>query len=167
MASQLEIPHLSTGKVFRQAICDRTALGKRIEKLMESGLLVPDETVVEVVEETIAKPQYSNGYILDGFPRTLKQARSFDQTLKNRGEALDLFLSIHVPEQELIQRILHRGEGRSDDTLEKIKVRLQVYEKETAPVLEHYKNSGVLRSVDGTGSVDDIFDRIIHALPVH
>ncbi len=166
VAEHFGIVHLSTGKMFREAINEGTELGKLVKSIIDEGHLVPDQAVVDMVEETISNNNYSKGYILDGFPRTVDQAVAFDNLLERRGESLDMFISLHAPDEELIQRLLSRGEGRSDDTEEKIKTRLEVYKKDTAPVMEYYKHSGIYWAVDGTGSVDEIFQRILSALPV-
>lgn len=118
---EYDIPHLSTGEIFRSAIKNQTELGKKVSSILDAGELVPDETVVALVEEELNKPKYESGYILDGFPRTVAQAQSFDTLLAKEDVSLDAFLLLQVPEEELIQRILSRGEGRSDDTEEKVK----------------------------------------------
>ncbi len=165
IAAHFDIIHLSTGNVFRNAIREETELGVKIKNIMDAGQLVPDQTVVDLVEQTISGKDFDKGYILDGFPRTVEQAVAYDKLLARRNESLDSFLSLHVPSEELIKRMLARGEGRSDDTVEKIKVRLDVYEKETCPVINHYKKAGIFQSIDGTGSIDKIFNRILSALP--
>lgn len=165
VADHFQIIHLSTGKMFRDAINAGTELGKVVASIIDEGRLVPDQTVVDMVEETINNEEYDNGYIIDGFPRTVEQAVAFDNLLKRRNESVDAFISLYAPDSELINRLLSRGEGRSDDTEEKIKTRLEVYKKETAPVMDYYRQAGMFRSVDGTGSVDDIFNRILSALP--
>ncbi|MDG5767020.1 adenylate kinase [Balneolales bacterium ANBcel1] len=165
VARHFEITHLSTGEIFRSAMEDSTDLGMRIKDFMDSGQLVPDQTVVDVVEQTIQNEDFQNGYIIDGFPRTMEQAVAFDDLLERRNESINAFISLHVPDDELISRMLNRGEGRSDDTRDKIRFRLKVFQEETAPVLDHYQHAGILRSVDGTGTVDEIFQRILSALP--
>ncbi len=165
IADHFNIVHLSTGEMFRDAIQQGTELGRLVESIIESGQLVPDQTVVDIVEEAINNEDLKDGYVIDGFPRTVEQAVAFDDILKRRNESVDAFISLNVPDEELIKRMLSRGEGRSDDNEEKIKVRLEVYKKETAPVMEYYQQFGILRSVDGTGTVDEIFQRILSALP--
>ncbi len=157
---EFNIPQLSTGDMFRAAIRNQTELGKKVKNILDSGQLVPDETVVELVEEALNDEKYVNGYILDGFPRTVPQARAFDERLKRNGRKLNAFLSLEVPDEELMKRILSRAEGRSDDTPEKVKVRLEVYNEETAPVLNFYKQKGVFQEINGLGTVDEIFERI-------
>lgn len=154
------IPHLSTGNIFRYNIKNETDLGKKVKSILDDGKLVPDDTVVELVVDELQKPEYENGYILDGFPRTIPQAEALDQFLASKGTEIDLFLNLEVPEQELIDRILSRAEGRSDDTPEKVKTRLDVYHKETAPVLKHYTKQNKVEKIDGVGSIDNIFGRI-------
>jgi adenylate kinase len=158
--SKYGIPQLSTGEMFRSAIRDQTPLGVKVKSILDEGRLVPDETVVALVAEALEKPEYAGGYILDGFPRTVPQAQAFDTLLAEKGTSLDAFLMLTVPEDELIKRILNRGEGRTDDTPEKVKVRLDVYYKETSPVLEYYEKKGMVAFVDGLGTIDEIFDRI-------
>ncbi len=158
------IPQLSTGEMFRAAIKNETDLGKRVKSIMESGELVPDQTVVDLVAETLIDPKYDNGYILDGFPRTIAQAEAFDRILEENGNELDTFISLEVEDDELIKRIMARGEGRSDDTPEKVKVRLEVYNNETAPVKNYYEQQGKLSIVNGLGSIDEIFERLTSLL---
>lgn len=157
---KFNIPQLSTGEMFRNAIKNQTPLGKKVKSIMDEGKLVPDDTVVDLVEEALDKPEFENGYILDGFPRTVPQAEAFDTLLKQHKKKLHSFLSLEVPEDELMRRILSRKEGRSDDTPEKVKTRLEVYNDETSPVLNYYKQKGIYKSIDGTGSIEEIFDRI-------
>ncbi|MEX0593542.1 MAG: adenylate kinase [Balneolaceae bacterium] len=155
-----KIAHLSTGDIFRSAIKNKTELGKRVKGILDAGELVPDQTVVDLVAEEIKKPEYNDGYILDGFPRTVSQAQSFDDLLSKDGESIDAFLTLEVPEEELIRRILSRGEDRSDDTEEGVKRRLEVYNNETRPVKDHYKESGAYHEITGTGTIDEIFSEI-------
>src|SRR5690606_1081117 len=125
LEESLNVPQLSTGDMFRNAIKNQTPLGVKVKAILDSGKLVSDEVVVEMVQETIAKPEFDNGYILDGFPRTVAQAEAFDALLANRGEKVDAFVAMEVPEDELVSRLVNRGQGREDDTPEKIKVRLK------------------------------------------
>lgn len=164
ISSHYGIPHLSTGEIFRSAIKDDTTLGKKIKSKMDSGELVPDRIVVELIAEELEDPKYSGGYILDGFPRTLPQAKAFSELLNSRGLGLDAFLVLDVPEEELIRRILNRREGRSDDTKQAVKNRLSIYIKETAPVFGFYRDRGLVHKIDGVGSIEEIFDRIKSSL---
>ncbi|MEX0890040.1 MAG: adenylate kinase [Balneolaceae bacterium] len=160
ISAHYNIAHLSTGDIFRSAIKNETSLGKEVKSILDSGELVPDQTVVDLVAEELKKESYKSGYILDGFPRTVAQAEAFDSLLEKQNDSIDAFISLNVPEDELIKRILSRGEGRSDDTEEGVKRRLQVYHKETRPVKEYYEKSGVVFNIEGVGSVEEIFSRI-------
>lgn len=160
ISREYDIPHLSTGEVFRAAIKYRTGLGKKIKTYMDSGDLVPDEIVMDLVKEELQKEKYEGGYILDGFPRTVPQAEAFDRLLKSKGKSLTAFLVLEVPEEELVKRILNRRDGRSDDTEMGVKKRLHVYRKETAPVLNYYRNKGKVEKIDGVGTIDEVFERI-------
>ena len=164
MVSQFNIPHLSTGNIFRENIKNETELGKKVKSIMAEGKLVPDDTVVELVVDELSKDKYNNGVILDGFPRTVNQAESLDRFFTDHGKEVDAFVTLTVPEDELVSRILSRGQGRADDTPEKIKTRLQVYHNETEPVLNHYQKKGAVIEIDGIGSIEEIFDRIDSAL---
>ena len=162
--NHFEIPHLSTGNIFRENIKNETPLGKKVKSILDAGELVPDETVVELVKDELSKSKYDDGVILDGFPRTVAQAEALDAFFEKNGKKIDSFLTLTVPEDELVNRILSRGEGRSDDTPEMVKNRLSVYHNETAPVLNYYKEKGSVQEIDGVGSIDEIFNRIKNAL---
>lgn len=164
LAEHFKIPHLSTGNIFRENIKNRTELGKKVKAILDAGKLVPDEAVVELVVDELNKDLYNGGVILDGFPRTVNQAESLDRFYTDQGEKVDAFITLTVPEEELINRILSRGQGRADDTPEKIKTRLQVYHNETAPVLNYYKQQGTVIEIDGIGTIDEIFKRIVSSL---
>jgi adenylate kinase len=161
---EFNIPQLSTGHIFRTAIKNKTPLGVKVKSILDAGELVPDETVVDLVADELSKEKYQDGYILDGFPRTVVQAQAFDDFLKKNNDTLDAFIHLSVPEEELIQRILSRGEGRSDDTKEKVKTRLNIYKKETEPVMKHYQAQGKVQEIDGMGSINEILNRIKKAL---
>lgn len=160
ISNHYNIAHLSTGDIFRSAIKNQTPLGKEVKSILDSGDLVPDQTVVDLVAEELKKETYKYGYILDGFPRTVAQAEAFDKLLQEQSDSIDAFISLNVPEEELIKRILSRGEGRSDDTEEGVKRRLQVYHEETRPVKEYYEKSDLVFNIEGVGSVEEIFGRI-------
>lgn len=164
LQEELNIPQLSTGDIFRSAIKNETPLGVKVKSILDNGELVPDETVVDLVAEEIKKEKYNKGYILDGFPRTVPQAEAFDKILKENGQSLDAFLVLDVPNYELVSRILARNEGRSDDTEEKVKTRLEVYKKETEPVMNHYRSQGLVKEIQGVGTVDEIFYKLMSAL---
>lgn len=164
LQDEFNIPHLSTGDIFRAAIKNETPLGVKVKSILDSGELVPDQTVVDLVADELSKEKYEDGYILDGFPRTVVQAKAFDKFLRDNNDELDAFISLSVPEDELISRILSRGEGRADDTEEKVKTRLEVYRKETKPVMDYYQEQDKVQEINGLGSIDEIFDRIKQAL---
>lgn len=160
IASHFNLPHLSTGDIFRENIKNETPLGKKVQSILSAGELVPDETVVELITDELDKPKYNGGVILDGFPRTVAQAESLDNYLDENDKKIDAFITLDVPEKELVKRILSRGEGRSDDTPEKVKNRLSVYKNETEPVLNYYKEKNLVEVINGVGTIDDIFDRV-------
>lgn len=164
LQDEFNIPHLSTGNIFRSAIKNETPLGVKVKSILDAGELVPDETVVDLVADELSKEKYQDGYILDGFPRTVAQAKAFDDFLDKNNDSLDAFISLSVPEEELVKRILSRGEGRSDDTEEKVKTRLEVYRKETKPVMDFYAEQDKVQEINGLGSIEEIFDRIKKAL---
>lgn len=164
LVNHFDLPHLSTGNIFRANIKNETALGKKVKSILDSGELVPDETVVELVADELDKEKYDDGVIFDGFPRTVAQAEALDEYLEENNKQVDAFVTLEVPEEELVNRILSRGEGRTDDTPEKIKTRLEVYRNETEPVLNYYRKQGVVEEVNGVGDVDEIFERIKKAV---
>jgi adenylate kinase len=164
ISEEYHIPHLSTGEIFRSAIKNKTPLGKEVKSILDAGDLVPDEKVVALVEEELKKSKYDTGYVLDGFPRTVPQAKAFDEILDKKNNALNALIQLQVPDDELVTRILNRDEGRSDDTPEKVKNRLEVYYNETQPVLNHYKEQGLVKEIGGVGSMNDIFGSIKAAL---
>lgn len=164
LKDELGLAHLSTGNIFRSAISNQTPLGVKVKSILDAGILVPDQVVVELVAEEIKKPEYHKGIILDGFPRTVSQAEAYDALLEQRGESVSALIALTVPDQTLIERILSRGEGRSDDTEEKIEKRLDVYRSETEPVIGYYRKKQVVFEIDGVGSVEDIYQRILEVI---
>jgi adenylate kinase len=164
LEEKFSIKQLSTGDIFRGHIKNETELGKKVKSILDSGNLVPDEVVVEVVVDAVSKEEYKNGYILDGFPRTVSQAQQFDAILAKNGLSVKACIGLEVPNEELMKRILSRGQGRADDTPEKVALRLEIYEKETSPVMGHYKSTGIFTSINGVGTVEQIFDRIVEKL---
>ena len=144
-------------------------LGQRVAPIMDRGGLVSDELMVEVVNDRISADDCAGGYLLDGFPRTIPQAQALQDFLENKQTPLDHVIEIHVDDEELVRRLLLRqkesGQNRADDTPEAIPHRLQVYHSQTAPLLEFYQQvGGVLKTIDGLGSVDDVFERIVKAI---
>ena len=161
VAARLGIPHISTGEMFRRHVSEGTALGRQVKALMEAGEYVPDEVTGEMLAERLTHPDAVPGFILDGFPRTLPQAELLDGLL---GESpLDGVVSLEVPGDELMGRMLSRG--RADDTADTIRRRLEVYEGQTAPLLGFYEGRGLIRPVNGSGSIGEITERIMAALP--
>lgn len=161
---EYDLPHLSTGNIFRAAIKNETPVGLKAKSYIDAGELVPDQVVVDIVAEELEDDKYDHGCIFDGFPRTVFQAESLDKLLAENKTGEAQVIALSVPEEELIRRVLSRGEGRSDDTEEGIKNRLAVYHNETAPVLAYYTDKGKATMIDGTGSIDEIFERIKSAI---
>ena len=163
LIDKYHLKHLSTGDIFRANIKGETELGKKAKSYIDQGQLVPDEVTISMLESEVNKYPDANGFIFDGFPRTGSQAEALDQFLQSKGTAVTLMLALDVPEEELMTRLLARGKesGRADDANpEVIQNRLDVYNKETAPVIEFYAAQQKQQSVNGLGSIDDVFDRL-------
>ncbi len=161
------IEHVSTGEVIRGEIKGGTKLGLEMKSYIESGRLAPDEIVVNMIANYVTSHRDVKGCIYDGFPRTTVQAEAFDKLLGEEGLKVDIMVDIQVPEEELIKRILLRGKdsGRADDANEEvIRGRLDVYHKQTEVVANYYKAQGKYASVDGLGTIDEIFDRIVKVI---
>jgi adenylate kinase len=158
------ISHLSTGDLLRRAIANKTEIGKRIKSILDAGKLAPDKDVIKLVRKELKKPAYSRGYILDGFPRTKAQVKAYDDFLDEQNQSLCAFILLRVPQNVLIDRVLNRNEGRSDDTEEKLKKRLDVFWDETLVVKEYYQPRGIVEEIDGTDSIEEIFGRIKNVL---
>lgn len=161
--------HLSTGNLLRQEIADKTPLGLEAKNLMDKGQLVPDEVVVGMIDSCLEKHTHAKGFLFDGFPRTVAQAEALDKLLALRKTAIHKVLALEVTEEELVKRLLLRGEtsGRSDDTNESvIRKRYAVYKNETEPVAEHYKQLGKLEVIKGEGTVDEIFQALSNHIEV-
>lgn len=158
------IDHVSTGEVIREHIRRATELGRRMESCIAQGKLAPDGIVIGMIEEYVAAHREAKGCIFDGFPRTTVQAEAFDEILAEHGLKVDAMVDIHVPEEELVRRILLRGKesGRADDASEEvIRGRLDVYRKQTAVVSDFYAAQGKYASVDGTGTMEEVFARVV------
>jgi adenylate kinase len=189
------IPQISTGDILRQNVADGTPLGREAKSYMDKGELVPDRVVLGLVEDRLRKDDCKKGYILDGFPRNTAQAEALDKILASLGMSLTGALSVDVPKDDLMKRLTGRrtckgcgqmynvyfspskNEGicdkcggalfhRDDDKEETIKRRLDVYDAQTAPLIDYYKKSGILKSVTGVGSIDEIFSKVCSALGV-
>jgi len=193
LIEKYKIPQISTGDILRKAVADGTPLGKEAKSFMDSGGLVPDSVVIGLVKERLAQDDCKTGYILDGFPRTTPQAEELDTVLSGMNSPLDVALSVDVDKDDLMKRLTGRRtckscqqmynlyfsapgkEGtcdkcggelfqRDDDKEDTIKNRLDVYEKSTAPLIDYYEKQSILKSVEGTGSIDEIFNKIVSIL---
>jgi adenylate kinase len=160
LAERLNVPHISTGDLFRSNLRDETPLGIEAKRFIDSGDLVPDKVTVDMVSDRLDKPDTAVGFILDGFPRTVSQAESLAGLLQNNDAELDAVLELSLPDDTVVKRLL--GRGRSDDTEEVIRRRQQVYRDDTAPLLDFYRSR--LVSVNAAGTVEEITDRLLHTL---
>lgn len=165
LAQRMSVPAISTGDMLREAVRLGTPLGRRAEAIMEAGDLVPDDVVIGLIRERISLPDARGGFLLDGFPRTIEQARALDRLLEGNGEALDAVINLLVPEGTLLERMGGRAavEGRADDRPETVRERLRVYREKTAPLVDHYGALGVRIDVDGSGSIEEVSGRIDRA----
>ncbi|MFH8488043.1 adenylate kinase [Streptomyces longisporoflavus] len=194
LAKNLKIPHISTGDLFRANISQGTELGKRAKAYMDDGNLVPDEVTIGMAKDRMAQPDAENGFLLDGFPRNVSQAEALDESLKTDGQKLDAVLDLEVPEDEVVKRIAGRricrndsshvfhvtyskpkAEGvcdvcggelyqRGDDKEETVRKRLDVYHRETEPIIDHYKAQGLVVTISALGKVDEVTKRAMDAL---
>lgn len=193
IADKYQIPHISTGDIFRANISNGTELGKKAKTYMDQGLLVPDELVVDLVVDRVQQDDCKKGYILDGFPRTIPQAEALTEALKKLGEKVDFAINVEVPDENIVKRMSGRRacvscgstyhivynptkvEGvcdkcgnelilREDDKPETVKKRLDVYHEQTQPLIEYYTNEGVLVEVDGTKDMKDVFSASVDIL---
>lgn len=166
VVEQYGIVHLSTGDILRAEVDNNTKLGKKAKAFMEAGQLVPDELLLNMMENRLQQDDCKNGYLLDGFPRTIPQAEGLESILNKIDHAIDYVISLTADEDELVKRLVLRGEesGRSDDTEEVIKERQQVYWQLTAPLLDFYRTRGLLYEVDGLGTIPEITQRILNVL---
>lgn len=189
IAETYEIPHISTGDILREAVRQKTELGRTAESYMTKGELVPDEVVIGIVAERTEQPDCAKGFLLDGFPRTVTQAKALDEVLSERHNELDAVVSLEVDEDEVVRRLGSRrmctkcgaigtgGEAaktcascggelvtRADDQPDAIRRRLQVYKDQTEPLIEYYSAKGILKSIEAIGAVDEVFARIEKSL---
>lgn len=160
LSEKLGIPHISTGDLFRANIGQGTPLGLEAKSYTDAGKLVPSEITNRMVEQRISEPDAANGFLLDGYPRTVDQAEAFEQILDDHGTKLDAVISFVVDEDVVVERML--GRGRADDNEDVIRTRMRVYREETAPLLEYYK--ALVKSVDGMGEIEEINERAMAAL---
>lgn len=193
IAAKYSIPHISTGDIFRANIKNNTELGQKAKTYMDKGELVPDELVVDLIMDRFKQPDAANGYVLDGFPRTIPQAEALDKALEANGESVDFAINVEVPDENIIKRMGGRracvgcgatyhiefnapkvegvcdtcGEKlilRDDDKPETVKKRLDVYHDQTQPLIEYYQGKGILKSVDGTQPMEKVFEDITSIL---
>lgn len=193
IAAKYGIPHISTGDIFRANIKGGTELGMKAKTFMDQGMLVPDEITIGMLMDRIHEDDCKNGYVLDGFPRTIPQAESLTEALKGMGEAIDYAVNVDVPDENIVSRMGGRracvacgatyhvefnapkSEGvcdtcgeqlvlRDDDKPETVQKRLNVYHEQTQPLIDYYKNAGVLKEVDGTKNMEDVFQDIVSIL---
>ena len=193
IAEKYSIPHISTGDIFRANIKNGTELGKKAKTFMDQGLLVPDELVVDLVVDRVNQEDCKNGYVLDGFPRTIPQAEALDRALAEMGQKIDYAIDVEVPDENIVNRMSGRractgcgatyhivynpskkgdccevcGEKlilRDDDKPETVQKRLNVYHEQTQPLIDYYTEAGVLREVDGTIDINDVFAAIVQIL---
>ena len=166
LSKKKSLAHISTGAMLRAAVQEGSELGKRVQGIMESGHLVPDELMIEIIGDRVKKNDCKTGYILDGFPRTVAQAAALDQMLKMQGVKLDGVVSFDLTEEDVMKRLAHRrgAEARKDDDAEVQKERLRVYKTQTAPLIEYYEKAGALRRVESSGSIEQVSELLDKAL---
>lgn len=166
IAEHFGIPAISTGDIFRANIKGQTELGQRVQKIIESGELVPDALTNEIVADRLQQDDARQGFLLDGYPRTVEQVHALDEMLTPIGAALDAVILLEADTEAVIQRLLKRAEleGRADDTEAVIRHRQEVYAEQTAPLIEVFTDRGILVTVDGMGTVEEVAERIQHAL---
>ena len=193
IAAKYDIPHISTGDIFRANIKNGTELGNKAKTYMDQGLLVPDELVVDLVVDRVQQDDCKNGYVLDGFPRTIPQAEALDKALAEFGDKIDYAIDVNVPDENIVKRMGGRRacvgcgatyhlvyaptktEGicdvcgkelilRDDDKPETVTKRLAVYHEQTAPLIDYYTKAGILKTVDGTVDINDVFAAIVEIL---
>ncbi|MGH3353998.1 MAG: adenylate kinase [Nocardioides sp.] len=168
IAEHFEIPAISTGDIFRANVSQGTPLGVEASSYMDKGEYVPDSVTNRMVRNRIDEPDASQGFLLDGYPRTLAQVEELDGMIKFTGHALDAVVVLTVDKDEIVQRLLQRAqlEGRADDTADVIRRRQEVYLEETAPLIEVYKGRGLVHEIDGLGDVEDVTKRIFDELDI-
>lgn len=193
IAAKYNIPHISTGDIFRANIKNGTELGKKAKTYMDQGLLVPDELVVDLVVDRVNQEDCADGYVLDGFPRTIPQAEALTKALANQGQKLDYAIDVDVPDENIVRRMSGRRacvgcgatyhleyaptkkEGicdvcggelilRDDDKPETVEKRLGVYHEQTQPLIDYYTNAGILKRVDGTVDIEEVFQAVVQIL---
>ncbi len=193
ISAKYNVPHISTGDIFRANIKEGTPLGKKAKEYMDQGMLVPDELVLDLIVDRLGKEDAKDGYVLDGFPRTIPQAKALDEALEKQGEKLDAAIDISVPDENIVNRMSGRRaclgcgatyhlvyaapktEGlcdvcgkdlvlRDDDKPETVTKRLDVYHEQTQPLIDYYNTSGILKTIDGTIDINEVFNNIVAIL---
>lgn len=166
IVEKYKLTHLSTGDLLRAETASGSELGKTINAYISEGNLIPDDMMIELLMQKIKNEPETNGFILDGFPRTVAQAEAFERIMAEQGHKTDLLIDLKVERDELVNRLLKRGEtsGRSDDNLATITKRLEVYEEKTRPVSDFYQKLGKYAAIDGMGGLQEIFGRICQAI---
>lgn len=166
LKEHLQVPHISTGDLLRAEVAAGSKLGAEAKEIMARGDLVSDGILLGMLEDRFSRPDTGRGFILDGYPRNLAQADALDALMTRIGQPLDAAVQLDVPTELLVERIAGRAaaEGRADDSPESVRTRLQVYERQTAPVVEFYRQRGKLGVVEGVGTLDEVFSRIIEVL---
>jgi adenylate kinase len=166
IAAEYGIPHIATGDILRAAIEDETELGRRVKPILESGQLVPDDLMIDLIRDRLGRPDAEAGFILDGFPRTSPQADALDNMLDEIGRSLSIVFEFQLPDDIAKKRLLRRAEleGRADDTSDVIDRRLELYHELTEPLVEHYRLQGNLVGIHGDRSVNEVFSEIQDAL---
>ena len=162
ISEKYDLAHISTGEIFRREIKNETEFGKRVRGIIEKGELVPDALLIDILKSVLEKRNHQNGVIFDGFPRTLQQAADLDLMMIELGKKVNLVLALEVDEEEIVKRLLKRAvlEGRKDDTEDVIRKRMSVYHSQTAPLISYYKKQDKFISINGVGTIDDIFNNI-------
>lgn len=193
ISAKYNVPHISTGDIFRANIKEGTPLGKKAKEYMDQGMLVPDELVLDLIVDRLGKEDAKDGYVLDGFPRTIPQAKALDEALTKQGDKLDAAIDISVPDENIVNRMSGRRaclgcgatyhlvyaapktEGvcdvcgkdlllRDDDKPETVTKRLDVYHEQTQPLIDYYNTSGILKTIDGTIDINEVFNNIVAIL---
>ncbi len=166
LKDHLQVPHISTGDLLRAEVAAGSPLGLAAKAVMDVGNLVSDEILLGMLEERLARPDAAHGFILDGYPRNLAQAAALDRLLARIGQPMGFAVQLDVPTELLVERIAGRAqaEGRADDSPESVRNRLSIYNGQTAPVIDFYRQHGQLTVVDGVGSLDEVFTRIVETL---
>ena len=166
IAAEYGLPHIATGEMLRHAIAAGTPLGRKVKPIYDSGGLVPDDLMIELIRERLSEPDAAEGFVLDGFPRTFVQAEALDAMLRDIDRPLSLVLELQVPDEVAIERLSRRAEieGRADDTPEAIRRRLSLYHEETEPLVEYYRTRGNVVGIHGDRSENEVFSEIQQAL---